>query len=160
MEKRSDGSLFAIDVAGILPFNNDLYVTQISGKTLLGVLEHSASMWETLSKGGFLQMSGIHTIYDYNKPVGSRVISTKVLCAACDIPTYVPLQEDKMYNVIVSSYLVNGGDGYTFVEKNGTKPQRMQLKDAAALTQYLKKHDFVYPTVEQRITIIQKSADN
>uniref|UniRef100_T1PHF3 5'-nucleotidase n=1 Tax=Musca domestica TaxID=7370 RepID=T1PHF3_MUSDO len=160
IEKRSDGSVLAIDVASVLPFKNDLYVSQITGRSLLAVLEHSASMYETESKGGFLQMSGIHTTYDYNNPVGSRVIATEVLCANCDVPTFEPLEEDRLYNVIVPSYLANGGDGYTFVEENGPKPQRMQLKDAAALSQYLKRHEFVYPVVEDRITIIKKTSDN
>uniref|UniRef100_A0A1I8MSW1 5'-nucleotidase n=1 Tax=Musca domestica TaxID=7370 RepID=A0A1I8MSW1_MUSDO len=160
IEKRSDGSILAIDVASVLPFKNDLYVSQITGRSLLAVLEHSASMYETESKGGFVQMSGIHTTYDYNNPVGSRVIATEVLCANCDVPTFEPLEEDRLYNVIVPSYLANGGDGYTFVEENGPKPQRMQLKDAAALRQYLKRHEFVYPVVEDRITIIKKATEN
>uniref|UniRef100_A0A1I8Q5Q1 5'-nucleotidase n=1 Tax=Stomoxys calcitrans TaxID=35570 RepID=A0A1I8Q5Q1_STOCA len=156
IEKRSDGSVLAIDVASVMPFKNDLYVSQISGDSLLDVLEHSASMRETESKGGFLQMSGIHVTYDYNKPIGSRVAKAKILCSSCDTPSYEDLRKDHMYNVIVPYYLMNGGDGYKFVEYNGQKPHRMQIKDTAALVQYLKQHEFVYPVEEGRITIIQK----
>ncbi|XP_075168991.1 protein 5NUC-like [Haematobia irritans] len=157
IEKRSDGSILALDVASVMPFKNDLYVTQISGKSLLDVLEHSASMFETDSKGGFLQMSGIHTTFDYNNPVGTRVVEAKILCTNCDVPTYQNLREDQMYNVIVPYFLMNGGDGYKFVEHTGPKPQRMQINDSGSLTQYLKRHEFVYPVEEQRITIIQKT---
>lgn len=157
IEKRSDGSILAADAVSVLPFNNDLYVTKITGKTLLAALEHSATMFERDSSGGFLQMSGVHTTYDYNKPAGSRVNSTEVRCAACSVPTYEPLDESKLYSVIVPVFLLEGGDGHSFKENNGIEPQRMALNDAEAFQEYLKKRDFVYPQVEERITIIEKT---
>ncbi|XP_037819391.1 protein 5NUC-like [Lucilia sericata] len=157
--KRSDGSILATDVLSVLPFGNDLYMTRITGKTILKALEHSASMEAKDSNGGFLQMSGVHTVYDYNKPIGSRVISTHLLCSECKIPAYEPLQQDKFYNVIVQKFLIDGGDGHTFVEENGTEPIRLQKNDFDALLQYLTQREFVYPEVEERITIIEKKDD-
>ncbi|XP_073812053.1 protein 5NUC-like [Musca autumnalis] len=156
IEKRSDGSILAADAVGVLPFNNDLYVTKISGKTLLGALEHSAIMHERDSSGGFLQMSGVHVTYDYNRPAGNRVVSAEVRCAACSVPTFEPLDQTKHYNVIVPFFLLDGGDGHTFVEAGGAEPIRMTKLDSDALIEYLRRHDFVYPQVEERITIIKK----
>lgn len=111
------------------------------------------------SNGGFLQMSGVHTTYDYNKDIGSRVISAKLRCAECAVPTHEPLQEDKYYNVIVQKFLLDGGDGYTFVETGEEKTQRLQKNDYEAFLQYLKQREFVYPEIEERLTIITRNED-
>ena len=157
IEKRSDGSIYATDVLSVLPFENDLYIVKITGKTILKALEHSASMEAKDSNGGFLQMSGVHTIYDYNKDIGSRVISAQVRCAECKVPTFEPLKEEKYYNVIIQKFLLNGGDGHNFVEDDGPKAQRLQKNDYEALLQYLKQREFIYPEIEERITIITKN---
>uniref|UniRef100_A0A1L8EEN9 5'-nucleotidase n=2 Tax=Haematobia irritans TaxID=7368 RepID=A0A1L8EEN9_HAEIR len=159
IEKRSDGTILAADAIGVLPFSNDLYVTRISGKTMKQALEHSATMHERDSSGGFLQMSGVHVTYDYNKPAGSRVISTQVLCAACNVPTYEPLEETKMYNVIIPFFLLDGGDGHTFKEVDGPEPQRLAKTDSEAFQDYLRRRDFVYPEIEERIVIIENEDD-
>ncbi|XP_073811844.1 protein 5NUC-like [Musca autumnalis] len=156
IEPRSDGTITAKDVTSVLSHNNDLYVSKISGKTLLAALEHSASMIDQKEPNGFLQMSGVHVTYDYNNPIGSRVVNAEIRCAACTIPVYEPLDEDKHYNVIVSHFLLHNGDGYTFHEENGSEPQHMKNKEVDVLTLYLRNHDFIYPGVEDRITIIPR----
>uniref|UniRef100_A0A1I8NZM4 5'-nucleotidase n=1 Tax=Stomoxys calcitrans TaxID=35570 RepID=A0A1I8NZM4_STOCA len=160
-EPRSDGSISAQDVAGIMSHNNDLYVTKITGKTILGALEHSATMFEKESSAGFLQMSGIRTTYDYNKPAGHRVVSVEIRCAACTLPVFEPLEEEKHYNVIVSYFLLHGGDGHKFMEEDGgsSEAQRLKNKEVDALVGYLRSHDFIYPGIESRITIIQKTEE-
>lgn len=160
IEPRSDGSITAKDVTSVLSHNNDLYVSKISGGTLLAALEHSASMVDAKEPNGFLQMSGVHVTYDYNNPIGSRVVSAEIRCAACTIPVYEPLDEDKNYNVIVSHFLLHGGDGYTFSEANGSEPQHMKNKEVDVLTEYLKNHDLIYPGVEDRITIIPRIVED
>ncbi|KAM7345637.1 protein 5NUC-like isoform 1-T3 [Cochliomyia hominivorax] len=157
IEKRSDGSILATDVLSVLPFKNDLYITKITGKTILKALEHSAAMEAKDSNGGFLQMSGVHAVYDYNKNIGERVVSVLVRCSECKVPTYEPLQEDKSYNVIVQQFLINGGDGHQFVENE--EPQRLQKNDYNALLQYLQQREFIYPEVEERLTIIKRKDD-
>lgn len=157
IEKRSDGSILATDVLSVLPFKNDLYITKISGKTILKALEHSAAMEAKDSNGGFLQMSGVRVVYDYNKDINDRVVSAHVRCAECKVPTYEPLQLEKTYNVIVQQFLINGGDGHTFVENE--VPQRLQKNDYNALVQYLQQREFIYPEVEERITIIKRKDD-
>uniref|UniRef100_A0A1A9WN80 5'-nucleotidase n=1 Tax=Glossina brevipalpis TaxID=37001 RepID=A0A1A9WN80_9MUSC len=159
IEKRSDGSIFPTDILSVLPFNNDLFVIKITGKTIRAALEHSASMYKKDSNGGFLQMSGIRVVYDYSKAVGKRVVKAMVRCADCNVPIYGDMMDGKMYNVIVPKFLLNGGDGHNFVEKNGLPSQRLQLNDYEALVQYIQKRDIVYPAVEERIVIINKDGN-
>lgn len=34
----------------------------------------------------------------------------------CRVPSYEPLEMDKVYKVILPSYLVNGGDGFQMIK--------------------------------------------
>lgn len=60
---------------------------------------------------------GIHVVYDLSRDPGNRVISIEVLCTACRVPTYVPLQMDEIYNVTLPSYMLSGGDGYHMLKE-------------------------------------------
>lgn len=59
---------------------------------------------------------GIHVVYDLSRAPGSRVVSLEVLCTACRVPAYVPLQMDEIYNVTLPSYMLFGGDGYSMLK--------------------------------------------
>lgn len=159
IEKRSDGQIFESDIIDVLNHHNKLFVTKISGNTILAALERSAAIRHEDSNGGFLQMSGVHVTYDYNQPKGQYVVSAEVRCAVCDVPDYEPLVKEQIYSVIVPEFLLEGGDGHKFVESNNSENVTMQLKDREALIAYIKARDFVYPGIEERITIIEKSSN-
>lgn len=59
---------------------------------------------------------GIHVVYDLSRAPGSRVVSLEVLCTACRVPAYVPLQMNEIYNVTLPSYMLFGGDGYSMLK--------------------------------------------
>lgn len=61
-------------------------------------------------------MSGVHVVYNLNKPSGQRVQSVELLCSNCSTPIYEPLDEKKTYGVILESYVYKGGDGFTMFE--------------------------------------------
>ena len=44
---------------------------------------------------------------------GNNVESVLVRCSSCDVPEYLPLDESAEYTLILTSYLMNGGDKYT-----------------------------------------------
>ena len=52
--------------------------------------------------------------YNLNKPKMSRVVDVMVRCLECRIPSYSPLRLDSTYNVLMSTFLIGGGDGYKF----------------------------------------------
>lgn len=58
-------------------------------------------------------------IYDLSKPAGSRVSSVEVRCALCDIPSFSDLVDNSTYNILLSDFLREGGDGYSML-KNST----------------------------------------
>ncbi|MBI1894689.1 MAG: 5'-nucleotidase C-terminal domain-containing protein, partial [Candidatus Rokubacteria bacterium] len=91
------------DVYTILPFVNVVVVVELSGATLLSMLEHSVGQAPQES-GGFLQVSGLRFTYDPARPRGSRI--TRVVAGGAT------LDLTRTYTVALSDYLLRGGDGY------------------------------------------------
>lgn len=57
-------------------------------------------------------------VYDLSRAPGHRAVSIEVLCTACRVPAYVPLEMDEVYNVTLPSYMLFGGDGYYMLRDN------------------------------------------
>lgn len=55
-------------------------------------------------------------VYDLTRKPWNRVVQLDVLCTKCRVPTYEPLEMDKVYKVILPSYLANGGDGFRMIK--------------------------------------------
>lgn len=108
----TSGEMSKFDLKTILPFNNFMYVVNVTGKVLMDVLEHSVDQY-TGDRGEFMQMSGLRVIYDMEKEPGHRVVSAEALCAQCEVPSYSKVDTSKEYGVVISDFLANGGDGYS-----------------------------------------------
>ncbi len=97
------GPMTKRDVYTVLPFVNVVVVVELSGATLLSMLEHSVGQAPQES-GGFLQVSGLRFTYDPARPRGSRI--TRVVAGGAT------LDLTRTYTVALSDYLLRGGDGY------------------------------------------------
>ncbi|XP_055839607.1 5'-nucleotidase-like [Episyrphus balteatus] len=157
IEKRSDGAITENDVLTVLPFKNDIYMTKVSGKTIRNALEHSAEIFDKDSNGGFLQVSGIRVVYNLTNPVGKRVQSVEALCAECEVPMYSKLDDVKMYNIIISKFLLDGGDGHKLNENNGSN-QRLPYVDSKTLSEYIKARQIIYQGIDGRITWVEQNS--
>lgn len=93
--------------------------------------------------------------YNLGKPPGSRIASIKVLCSQCYVPELEPVDDTKIYKVLMQSILAAGADGFNKVLKN-PKITDLQESDANIFMEYLKKKSPVHPAVEWRITIIDE----
>ena len=96
------------DILAELPFGNVAVVVRISGLTLREALEHAVSQVNQDS-GRFLQVSGVHFVYDPSRPVGRRVTEAKVHGE--------PLDPGALYTVATIDYLLDGGDGYDMLAR-------------------------------------------
>lgn len=65
------------DLLATMPFDNTLVVGDLTGKQLLGALEHGASGYEN-GAGRFLQVAGLTYSVEPAKPVGQRVSAVSV----------------------------------------------------------------------------------
>ncbi|XP_023172544.2 protein 5NUC-like [Drosophila hydei] len=151
IERKSDGIITLGDLITVFPFDNDIYVSRISGKTLRNALEHSVSSRFNESNGAFLQVSGIHVAYNKAMPDGSRVVSVQVRCADCIVPSYSDLNNNAYYNVIVPQFILDGGLDFALVEESNPVKILMQKSIVAAVRQYFKYRDFVFTGLEGRI---------
>lgn len=152
-----NGQITMEDAALSIPFANNLTMLHISGKVLIKTLEHSVKRFTVVERPGeFLQMSGLRVVYDMNKPPGQRVKEVKIICTTCDTAEYHDVDESKMYNVLLSSYLASGGDGYEILKRQPA--QNLYKLLSSCFIFYLKQMSPIEPKIEGRITIIQETS--
>ncbi len=137
------------DVLSMLPFNNPIIKIEISGKTLLDVLEHSvARSAEDNEPGRFPQISGMKFTFDAGKLPGQRIITASVGGA--------PIDSAKTYTVATSDFLVSrGGDGYTmFKDAKVLIAADKAPKDSEVFEKAIQEspNSTISPKVEGRIT--------
>ena len=66
----------------------------------------------------FLLCIGIRVKFNLQKPEGQRIVDVKVICSECEVPEFKPLENEKLYDIVLSNFLLNGGDGYTMIRDN------------------------------------------
>nr|KAF6506922.1 5'-nucleotidase ecto [Rousettus aegyptiacus] len=149
IDERNNGTITWENLAAVLPFGGTFDLVQLKGSTLKKAFEHSVRRYGQ-STGEFLQVGGIHVVYDLSRKPGDRVVTLDVLCTQCRVPSYEPLKMDEVYKVILSNFLANGGDGYQMI-----KDEMLQYdsgdQDINVVSQYISKMKVVYPAVEGRI---------
>lgn len=94
-------------VLSMLPFNNPIVKVEVSGTTLMDILEHGvARSREDSEPGRFPQVSGITFTFDASKLPGQRVTQAEV--------NGKPIEPNAKYTIATSDFLVSrAGDGYT-----------------------------------------------
>ncbi|XP_044739564.1 protein 5NUC-like [Chrysoperla carnea] len=151
--RSTGGNITQDDLLTTFPFGNIVQSTILTGQDLLDVLQHSANQYHL---GGFLQVSGLHVVYDFSDRGNKRIESVKVRCASCLVPKYEPLVLDQKYKVIVTAFLMAGGDGFDML-KNKTFINE-GIDDASITVEYLQKFSPITTGIEGRIII--KGLDN
>ena len=110
------------DVVDILPYCNEVIMTEVSGQMLLDALEFGVSFLPD-EAGAFPQISGI--TFRINKDIESSVrINGKKQFLSVDGEYRVSdvkvdgkdLDPEAIYTLAISDYLFTGGDGYTMFE--------------------------------------------
>ncbi|KAJ8687357.1 hypothetical protein QAD02_023151 [Eretmocerus hayati] len=147
------------DVRNALPFGEpNIFKVKVKGSTLHEALEWSVndriSQNETAHGGAFLQMSGIRVIYDLSKDPNSRVVSVKVRCSICTVPTYNDLDMETTYSVLMPGFMHLGGDGYKMMKNLPYVDTGMN--SSSVVVEYINHTSPVYPNVEGRISFINQ----
>lgn len=137
------------DIATELPFRAYLTVLYITGEELKHALENSVSEVE-LTKGRFLQVSGLSFTYTLEKPAGERIQSVQI--------NGEPLDPKQRYSVATSDYLANGGDGYNVFLHAQHQDQTTQKPPLLAdiVIRMIQQQKTIYPKVESRIKRVAK----
>lgn len=142
------------DLYTVLPFANTIDKVTVRGTTIKQAFEHAVAKYlDTLDDPGgkFLQVSGVKVIYDLSKPVGQRVKQIKIRCNQCGVPSYEPLDYEKLYDVVTHTYMSKGGDGYTMLRDQKLASDGSNMLDVDVLLDYVKSYKPLLTGEEMRI---------
>ena len=132
------GSVTVGQLISAFPFPNTIVQVELKGKQIRDLMEHGAGL-----TNGILQVSkGVEMQYDESKPVGQRVISVQI--------NGKPLEDERMYKVVTSNFLADGGDGFT-VFKNAVSKKKTGIDIIQAMINYLRLSPVFTPMVYGRI---------
>ncbi|XP_060686978.1 5'-nucleotidase isoform X2 [Hemiscyllium ocellatum] len=116
-----------------------------------------------LTQGGGIRASidekannGVHIEFDLSRKPGHRVVRLDVLCSECRVPHYEPVEDSKIYKIVVNSYIAGGGDGFTMLKNENLKHDTGDT-DISVVSNYIKLMQRVYPGVDGRISFIENS---
>ncbi|XP_055307287.1 protein 5NUC-like, partial [Sitodiplosis mosellana] len=156
------GNISKFTLSTIIPFNNTLFVIRVPGKVLHAALERCVQDYvvgNDVHASTLFQMSGARVVYDLHKMPGQRLQSVEVLCSKCKIPSFEPLNEERIYGVIIEEYIYKGiykgEEGFTMFLPY--KPISMKMNSLEAVTNYIKHHGLIYPAIENRIKFVGHS---
>ncbi|CAG9858469.1 unnamed protein product [Phyllotreta striolata] len=150
----SDGSLTRGDLLATLPFGNQVVSLKLRGSDLVETLELGIRSDGETSLGEFLQVSGLQVVYDRSKPSMSRVVSVRVRCGDCEIPSYKPIDVNKNYTIVTTDFLADGFDGHYVLKERSFDRKYVDLSDIDILSWYFKKYNPVFAEVHGRLTFI------
>jgi len=136
------GTVTYNSVLNMLPYSNDIVTVKLSGQTLLDVLEFGVSLLPEIS-ARFPQVSGISFHVDSGIESSVRV-DEKNQFVSVDGPRRVsdvtvdgrPLDPDTEYTLSASSFVIEGGDGFTMF-KDAELLSRTMLVDNEAVMHYI-----------------------
>lgn len=92
--------------------------------------------------------------YNISQPVGSRVQGVKVRCKKCSEFEFVNLDPETYYRVVITSYLADGGDGYTAISQH-FRDRIMGPIDIDAFSRYVQKVSPIANQKDGRIQVIR-----
>uniref|UniRef100_A0A8C5E697 5'-nucleotidase n=1 Tax=Gouania willdenowi TaxID=441366 RepID=A0A8C5E697_GOUWI len=150
-ERSRNGSITMEDLISVLPFGGTYDLVELKGSTLRKVFEHSVSRYGQ-STGEFLQVSGFQVELDVSRPSGHRVKKLLILCTKCRVPHLEPVLHQSVYKVVLPSYLVDGGDGFSMIKQEMLKHNSGDL-DISVVSHYISRRQKVYASVQGRITV-------
>ncbi len=140
------GDITRGDVLAAIPYDNDLLLRRIKGSDLIAALENGAAAYGVIGPH-LLQTAGLGYTVDAAAPAGARVSEVVLLSEAGS----TPLDPDAYYQVVVNSFIGQGGDGFSMLaEAEDLKLPACTLQ--SAVESYLKAHDPLPEPVWPRIS--------
>jgi 2',3'-cyclic-nucleotide 2'-phosphodiesterase (5'-nucleotidase family) len=116
-----EGDISQLDIENSLRFNNQLSLLTLTASGMRSILEHTvAGTTPTSTPGQFGQVAGVRYSYDFNLPVGSRILNAVVTDSIGNISDTLVLNGvthgdlARTFRVVTLNFLANGGDGYPF----------------------------------------------
>lgn len=107
----SAGNITTGDILVALPYLNLVSVFDVTGETLLAMLNNAVKNTFISGSGRFPQVAGLRFEWNINLPnTGNRIISVSIKDRTSG--QYQPLDTLSTYRVATTNFVFNGGDGY------------------------------------------------
>ncbi|XP_034245114.1 apyrase-like [Thrips palmi] len=144
----SPGNITYADMVAAQPFASTIDLVELQGKHLKELLEDNVEPNSSL-----LHWAGLRVKYDASKPSRQRVLHSEVLCAACRVPTYEPIQDDQWYTIASSSFIVEGGDNFVTFTQN-LRNRQIGRVDIDLFVDYLQVHSPIMTAMDGRLVVL------
>ena len=118
------GDITIEEIVNIYPFIDGFAVVEISGIQLKELINYSLELTY-----GLVQFSGLSIEYDSSQPSRQRCLEAKV--------NGKTIEDQKNYSIACSSYVANGGDGFSML-KEGKKINDSQKNIIDYILEYVK----------------------
>ena len=131
------GDITRGDLAALYPYENNLFVLEITGAQLREYLEYTSGYYSGVQDGepavaagwpgyNFDIVAGAHYVMDISRPAGERITSLTINDEA--------VQDDQLLTLAVNSYRAQGGGGYSMlsrarVVKEYNRPVRSMIEE-------------------------------
>lgn len=146
MEK---GNIIYADLIAVIPFENIYHIIELNGTAIREVLEFAVFDFSNV-----LQVAGIKVVYDKTRAPYDRIVDLKIICQACEVPHYQPIDHSKFYKIILPEYLALGGDEFTMIPKY-SRNTIIGARDIDALVEYVEKMSpIALPPMSGRISFV------
>lgn len=134
------------------PFENNLLLVSLNGSGIRAALENGVKDVNNLA---VVQVSGIKVSYDLSHKINNRITEIKVLCQKCEIPRYEPLEDSKIYKVVMTDYVYTGGADFSMFPDAIIPDSTIKgPRDIDALSEYVQYISPINtPFLQGRITI-------
>jgi 2',3'-cyclic-nucleotide 2'-phosphodiesterase (5'-nucleotidase family) len=132
------GDITAGDVFAVLPFGNELVEVRMDGRMVRRVIERKLA-----GRSGGIMVGGARVTFDKTRPDYDRVVGLEIAGE--------PWDPDRIYKVIVTSFLMEGNSGLDFltqVQPGDVTPTR--ITTAECVERYFELHSPVRPRVDDR----------
>ncbi|KAJ8687576.1 hypothetical protein QAD02_023370 [Eretmocerus hayati] len=142
------------DIYMTLPYNNTWDLIDLKGRDLIQVLEDNVS--KNLRQGLFvnnflLHWSGLKVVYNLSN-TRSKLVQVQIRCHECPDGRYQDVDENKIYRIVVQSYLVGGKFKIIFEKfRNWVKGDTYDVEN---LVKYVQKVGTVNVTTESRMVFV------
>ena len=133
------GNITVQDIFTVLPFKNTLIQLNATGAEIVAALEDAVEgvAGPAGNTGCYPYTGGLRWQIDLNQPKGKRLSQLEVRTADGG---YTPLEREKNYRVVTSSFLADGGDSYTSLSQiRGERRLEVGLDYAQAFLNYIDK---------------------
>nr|QII57733.1 allergen Cul o 15 [Culicoides obsoletus] len=123
------------DLMRVFPFDSSVDAMDLEGKHIRRSLEKAACL-DRKQRFNFFQTAGFKVIYDMKRNEYERVVDVKV-----DLGNkkFEPLMDEKIYKVVTTSFIANGGDNFTEISLN-KKNYQMGPDSRDTIKNYLATH--------------------